>query len=155
MSAKNPAILDIPADTWTQVASEVRSGVVHILLANSAYYHTHRISVKYTVADETEQLALPDVRAGEIAYRIDEDKKYIALNDDNVSMSDWDEALDPDDAVVPGDADFEGVAVYYRIERINDEPIIIGSIAVRSTVSRDIFIYSKGADGRIRIDEGD
>lgn len=44
------------------------------------------------VADETAQLAL-DVQVGDVAIRTDLNKSYVALNSDNVDMSDWQELL--------------------------------------------------------------
>jgi len=56
------------------------------------------ISETFVVDNETDQLALT-VQAGDIAVRTDENKSYIALNDTNGSMSDWQELLTPTDAV--------------------------------------------------------
>jgi hypothetical protein len=56
------------------------------------------ISETFTAADEAEQLGLT-VQAGDICVRTDENKSYIALNDTNGAMSDWQELLTPGDAV--------------------------------------------------------
>jgi hypothetical protein len=56
------------------------------------------ISETFTAADEAEQLGLT-VQAGDICVRTDENKSYIALNDTNGAMSDWQELLTPSDAV--------------------------------------------------------
>jgi len=57
------------------------------------------ISETYVVADQTAQLALT-VQAGDVAVRTDESKSYIALNDTNGAMTDWQELLTPTDSVI-------------------------------------------------------
>ena len=56
------------------------------------------ISETSVVASEVAQLALT-VQEGDIAVRTDENKSYIALNDTNATMSDWQELLAPTGAV--------------------------------------------------------
>jgi len=56
------------------------------------------ISETFVAADEAEQLGLT-VQAGDICVRTDENQSYIALNDTNGAMSDWQELLTPTDAV--------------------------------------------------------
>ena len=56
------------------------------------------ISETYVVASEVAQLALT-VQEGDVACRSDENKTYIALNDTNVDMGDWQELLSPTGAV--------------------------------------------------------
>jgi hypothetical protein len=56
------------------------------------------ISETFTAANESEQLGLT-VQAGDICVRTDENKSYIALNDTNDSMNDWQELLTPGDSV--------------------------------------------------------
>jgi hypothetical protein len=56
------------------------------------------ISETFTADSESSQLALT-VQAGDICVRTDENKSYIALNDSNSSMTDWQELLTPGDAV--------------------------------------------------------
>lgn len=48
----------------------------------------------HVVANEAAQLALT-VQEGDVAVRTDESKSYIALNDLNLSLSDWQELLSP------------------------------------------------------------
>ena len=60
----------------------------------------------------------------------------------------------PDDLILPDDPAFEGVPVYYRIERIAAEPVTLGGNAINSSVLRDIYIYCKNKPGRLRIDIG-
>lgn len=52
------------------------------------------ITTTHTAANETEQLALI-VQEGDVCVRTDESESYIALNDDNISMSDWQKLLNP------------------------------------------------------------
>ena len=52
----------------------------------------------FTAASEILQLALT-VEEGDVCVRTDENKSYIALNSDNVDMSDWQVLLTPTDAV--------------------------------------------------------
>ena len=56
------------------------------------------ISETFVVATEVAQLALT-VQEGDIAVRTDENKSYIALNDTNATMADWQELLAPTDQV--------------------------------------------------------
>ena len=57
------------------------------------------ISETFVVASELEQLALT-VQEWDVAVRTDENKSYIALNDTNALMSDWQLLLTPTDAVL-------------------------------------------------------
>ena len=56
------------------------------------------ISETFVVATEVAQLALT-VQEGDVAVRTDESKSYIALNDTNATMADWQELLTPADVV--------------------------------------------------------
>lgn len=56
------------------------------------------ITSTYVAADEAEQLALT-VQEGDVCVRTDESKSYIALNETNGSMADWQELLTPVDSV--------------------------------------------------------
>jgi len=56
------------------------------------------ISDTFVEADEASQLGLT-VQTGDICVRTDENKSYIALNNSNASMADWQELLTPTDAV--------------------------------------------------------
>jgi hypothetical protein len=56
------------------------------------------ITSTYTAASQAAQLALT-VQEGDVCVRTDENKSYIALNDTNAAMSDWQELLTPTDAV--------------------------------------------------------
>ncbi len=57
------------------------------------------ITSTYVVANETAQLALT-VQEGDVAVRSDENKSYIALNDTNATMGDWQLLLTPTDVVL-------------------------------------------------------
>ncbi len=57
------------------------------------------VTSTYTAADETAQLALT-VQEGDVVVRTDENKTYIALNENNSAMSDWQEMLTPTDTVL-------------------------------------------------------
>lgn len=61
----------------------------------------------------------------------------------------------PDDEILPGTPDFEGVAMYYRIDRFAGEFEVVGGDAINSTVPRDIYVYCKTNPGRIRYDQGE
>ncbi len=150
----NPEIQELPADVWTKVAAAVKSGFVHIKKGDLRYYQTYKITPDHIVADETEQLALT-VEAGEIANRIDTNESYIALNNGNISILDWrllagDAA--PDDAILPVDNLFEGVPVYYRLERIAGETVVVGFAGITSSVRIDVYIYCETEPGRVRVD---
>ena len=60
------------------------------------------ITSTYVVANEIAQLALT-VQEGDVAVRSDENKSYIALNDVNATMGDWQLLLTPTDAVLSVD----------------------------------------------------
>ena len=53
----------------------------------------------FVVASEVAQLALT-VEEGDVCVRTDLSRSYIALNDDNITMADWQELLTPTDAVL-------------------------------------------------------
>lgn len=151
----NPEIQELPADVWTKVAAGVKSGFVHILKGDLRYYQTYKITPDHIVADETEQLALA-VEAGDIANRTDTNESYIALNSDNISiLNDWrllaGDAV-PDNEILATDDDFEGVPVYYRLERIAGETVVVGFAGITSSVEIDVYIYCEDEPGRIRVD---
>lgn len=89
------------------------------------------ITQTYTAADEAEQLALT-VQEGDVCVRTDESKSYIALNETNGSMADWQELLTPTDSVISvngktgvvvltTDDIAEGTTnLYYTDERVNN-----------------------------------
>ena len=106
MAASNPVLEDIPADVWKKVLTNVKTGFVHILIGDSIYYQTYRLT-------------------GEDAP-----------------------------IEVAGDPDFDGVPIYYRNERITDEFVPLGTAGINSVAKIDVYIYSKGAAGRVRVDEG-
>jgi hypothetical protein len=60
----------------------------------------------------------------------------------------------PDDLILPDNPDFEGVPVYYRLERIAGESVVVGVVGINSSVDRDIYIYCEAKPGKIRFDEG-
>lgn len=60
------------------------------------------ITSAFVVNSEAAQLALT-VEEGDVAIRTDENKTYIALNDVNASMSDWQELLSPTGGVLSVD----------------------------------------------------
>jgi hypothetical protein len=62
---------------------------------------------------------------------------------------------EPSDTLTPADDDFEGVVIYYRLERIAGESVVIDGASVTSTVPRDIYVYCQGGAGRVRFDRGD
>lgn len=151
----NPEIQELPADVWIKVAEAVKSGFVHIKKGDLVYYQTYKITPDNIVADETEQLALA-VEAGDIANRTDTNESYIALNSDNISiLNDWrllaGDAV-PDDLILPADDLFEGVPIYYRLERIAGETVVVGFAGITSSVKIDVYIYCETELGRIRVD---
>jgi len=38
----DPVIEDVPEDTWTKVATNVTTGIIHALLSEARYEHTYR-----------------------------------------------------------------------------------------------------------------
>ena len=60
----------------------------------------------------------------------------------------------PDDEILPDDPLFEGVAMYYRLERIAGETVVIGGDGINSSVERDIYVYCKDKPGKVRVDIG-
>lgn len=60
----------------------------------------------------------------------------------------------PEATPVPGDADFEGAVMYYRLERIAGETVVVGPGGFGSTSPLDYYIYCQGGPGRVRIDKG-
>jgi hypothetical protein len=151
--ATDPKIITLPADEWTLIVAGAANGFISIPMegANVVYFQTTRVSVidPVTVASEVEQLALVVVE-GDFCYRSDEDKSYIALNALNVDMSDWQELLPPpENLLTPDVADFEGVTVYYRLERIAGKSVPVGGSIISSSVPRDIYVYPWSGEGKI------
>ena len=60
----------------------------------------------------------------------------------------------PDPTPVPGDDDFIGVPIYYRIERIAGQDVLIGGVVMGGSVLLDHYIYAQLADGRVIIQRG-
>ena len=60
----------------------------------------------------------------------------------------------PDDLILPADPLFEGVAMYYRLERIAGETVVVGGDGINSSVERDIYVYCKEKPGKVRVDIG-
>lgn len=60
----------------------------------------------------------------------------------------------PDDNILSDDPLFEGVAMYYRLERIAGETVVVGGDGINSSVDRDIYVYCKDNSGKVRIDIG-
>lgn len=60
----------------------------------------------------------------------------------------------PEVTPVPGDDDFEGAVMYYRLERIAGETVVVGPGGFGSTSPVDYYIYCQGGPGRVRIDKG-
>ena len=111
MTAENPLLLgtDIMlADVWTEVATNVQRGFVHIKKGDLVYFQTHRLT-------------------GEAK---------------------------PDDLILPGDPLFEGVAMYYRNERIAGETVVVGGDGINSSAPRDVYIYCWKEPGIVRVDIG-
>jgi hypothetical protein len=73
MASENPVILEIAADTWTKIASGVKSGFVHIKKGDVTYFQSHRITT-VPEADPPPAGVLPDDDAFEgvaIYYRME------------------------------------------------------------------------------------
>jgi hypothetical protein len=60
----------------------------------------------------------------------------------------------PDSDTSPGDADFEGAVIYYRVDRIAGESVPIGGALIGSTEPIKFYIYVSGGPGRVRLDKG-
>jgi hypothetical protein len=108
------------------------------------------ISETFVVASEVAQLALT-VQEGDIAVRTDENKSYIALNDTNATMSDWQELLTPTDAVSSvfgrsgtvtaqsGDYNTSQVTVSTDKNYVTDaEKVVIGNTSGTNTGDQDL-----------------
>lgn len=53
----NPVIVPCPVDVWTKVATNVTSGVIHILSKSpDVYTQTYRLTAAGAPADETESV---------------------------------------------------------------------------------------------------
>ncbi|MCK4945952.1 MAG: hypothetical protein KAS59_06795 [Alphaproteobacteria bacterium] len=109
-SADDTADADKPVSTAAQTALDLKedaadknavngyAGLDASSKINPAQLPALAISETYVVNTEVAQLALT-VQEGDIAVRSDENKTYIALNDTNADMGDWQEMLSPTAAV--------------------------------------------------------
>ena len=88
------------AGTAAAVDTGTATGEVPILdgsgWLNTSVLPPLAITTTHVAADETAQLALT-VQEGDVAVRTDENKTYIALNDTNGAMSDWQVLSSPTD----------------------------------------------------------
>jgi hypothetical protein len=152
----NPKIQELPENVWTKVAENIKNGFIHILKGDLVYYQTYKLHPDYFPDSEVSQLALV-VEEGDIAERTDENKSYIALNSDNNSINDWRQLAGdavPDDSILVTDDLFEGVAVYYRLERIAGETVVVGFAGIKSAIAIDVYLYCEDESGRVRVDRG-
>jgi len=62
---------------------------------------------------------------------------------------------EPSAILTPDDPEFEGVVIYYRLERIAGKSVMLDGASIISTVPRDIYIYPRGGAGRVRFDRGE
>jgi len=60
----------------------------------------------------------------------------------------------PDNTPVPGDDNFIGVPVYYRIERIAGKNVLVGGVVMGGSVPLDHYIYTDIDAGRIILQRG-
>jgi hypothetical protein len=121
------------------------------------------ITSVFVVASEAEQLALT-VQEGDVAIRTDESKSYIALNDVNASLSDWQELLSPTTGVISVDGktgvvdlsgDYVGLTGNQSVggektfsdKIIVDELTIDGDSIASNQVNGDIQLIPAGTGG--------
>ena len=90
--------LDLKEDAADKNSANGYAGLDASSKINPTQLPALAISETYVVNTEVAQLALT-VQEGDIAVRSDENKTYIALNDTNVDMGDWQEMLSPTAAV--------------------------------------------------------
>ncbi len=109
MPTENPKILDLPANEWTKVASNIFNGFGHILKPDTVYYKTYRLNKNPP----------------------------------------------PSNIPQPGDADFEGVAIYNRPDEIAGQEVFLGGAKITAGVGIDFYIYPAENPGKIRIDRGE
>ena len=59
MASEDPVILELTEDVWTEIASDVRSGFVHVKKGDVTYFQTHRIT-DIPKADPPSAVLTPD-----------------------------------------------------------------------------------------------
>lgn len=94
------------------------------------------ITSVFVVASEVEQLALT-VQEGDVAIRTDESRSYIALNDVNASMSDWQELLNPGGGVLSVDGR-TGTVTLGDLYANTSGSSILNEIAIASDVDGNV-----------------
>ncbi len=106
----------------------------------------------YVEATEVAQLALT-VQRGDICIRSDLSKSFVALNDTNGSMSDWQEFLTPTDTVlsVDGQTAIVDLSNVYEAKNSNIQTHVIQTSSNPHAVAHS-DLTDKGANTHIQID---